>query len=75
MSIYLVLVLLTMPASQGQPGATIELHREFITASSDSVCQAHADKHAEEQRQRYAGNVRRLNASVAGSCAKQLGQT
>ena len=73
MSIYLIIVLLTLPAQQGQAGPVTELHREFITASSDSVCQAHAEKRAEEQRQRYADSVRRLQAKVAGVCVLQGG--
>lgn len=37
-SIYLILVLLTLPSAGGQPGPTAELHREWITASTAAVC-------------------------------------
>lgn len=71
MSVYLVLVLLTMPASQGQAGATVELHREFITASSDSVCKVHAEKLAREHLQKQAATVQRLGGRVSGNCLRQ----
>jgi len=57
MSIFLVLILVAVPGYGGE--LTAEIHREFITASSAKVCQAHADKRAEEQRakQQVKGRV------------------
>ena len=69
---YLTVVTLTLPVSAGRPHETrTELHREFITASTASVCQAHADKRADEMRRQHAATVKRLNASVAGACLRQ----
>ena len=55
MSIYLVLVLVAIPGYGGE--VTAELTREWITASSAKVCQAHADKKAAEQAQKVKGRV------------------
>lgn len=66
MSVYLVIVALLLPGDQSQ-----ELTRVWTTASSASVCQRHADKLADEQRQLHADTVRRLGAKVSGACVFQ----
>jgi hypothetical protein len=53
MEIYVILVMLLLP---GKGAPRVELKREFVTASSFSVCQTRADTLADEQRQ--------LNAEV-----------
>lgn len=72
MTAYLVLIVLVLP---GQDAPRQELQRQLISASSQSVCQAHADKLAEEQRRHHAEIVRRLQASVRGVCVQQGGAT
>lgn len=68
MNIYLILVLLSLPAAPGQPAPTIELLRGVITASSASACQVHADNLAAVQRAQHADAVRRMGARVVGTC-------
>lgn len=68
MSIYIVIVWLLVPASQGNQPLQLELHRELISASSPSVCQQFASKRAEEQREKNAEQVRRMGARVEGKC-------
>ena len=68
MNIYLVLVLLIMP---GKDAPQQELQRQMISASSDSVCQAHANKLADGQRARNAGFVRTSGARIVGQCVKK----
>lgn len=68
MTAYLVIVLLVMP---GQDAPRQELQRQLISASSQSVCQAHADKLAEEQRRHHAAVLQRLKARVHGVCVQQ----
>lgn len=65
MNAYLVVVLFTLPG----PGAPVqELHRELVSASTEAVCQAHADKLAAQQRAKFADAVRKLRAGVHGVC-------
>jgi len=66
---YLVLVLLLVPASDGTPTAT-ELHQSLASASSDEVCQQHADRLAAEQLRRHAETVRKLRGRVVGQCRR-----
>lgn len=68
MSTYLVIVLLLIPSAQG--GAPLErvLMREVIPASSPAVCQAHAERRAEEQRRLNAELIRRTSARAVGMC-------
>lgn len=68
MTAYLVIVLLVLP---GQDAPRQELQRQLISASSQSVCQAHADKLAEEQRRHHAEVLQRLKARVHGVCVQQ----
>ena len=68
MSIYLILVVLTLP---GPNPPTQEMAREWVTASTDSVCQVRADKLATEQRQKHADILQRLQAKVVGVCVRQ----
>jgi len=70
MSVYLVIVALLLPGDQQQ-----ELARVFVTASSASMCQRHADKLADEQRLANADTVRRLSAKVSGACVYQGAMT
>lgn len=65
MNAYLVVVLFTLP---GPDAPVQELYRELASASSDAVCQAHADKLAAQQRAKYADALRKLRASVHGAC-------
>jgi hypothetical protein len=64
MNIFLVLVVLSVPGQQGHE-LTAELHREYITASSAKVCQAHAEKRAQEQRAKV------VKGRVTGLCVHQ----
>ena len=68
MSIYLVIVMLALPAPQAQPAPAVELARSYITASTPAVCQAYADRMAAAARQQHVDSVRRLGASVRGTC-------
>lgn len=68
MSIWLVIVVLAIPGAQGQQELVAELHREIITASSARVFQQHADKRAEEQRQKSGAAVK---GRVFGVCVLQ----
>jgi hypothetical protein len=61
MSIYLVIVLLAVPGQGGELVA--ELSREWISASTASVCQSHADKRAEEARKKQ-----QVRGRVFGVC-------
>lgn len=65
---YLVVVILTLP---GERAPMTELAREWITASSSRVCEAHAAQMAERQAQQHADTVRRLGARVRGLCIYQ----
>lgn len=68
MEIYLILVMLVLPGAQP---AKVELHREFITASSFSVCQTHADKRADEQKKLNEETIKKQEAKVFGRCYSQ----
>ena len=68
MNIYLVLVILTLPAAPGQPTPAVDLFRGVITASSARTCQAHADNLADLQRAQHADTVRRMGGRVLGTC-------
>ena len=68
MNIYLVLVLLVMP---GKDAPQQELQRQMISASSDSVCQAHANKLADGQRARNADFIRTSGALIVGRCVNK----
>ncbi len=68
MSAYLVVILLMLLGTQGH---ALELHRELMSASSAAVCQAHADRLADQQRYLHAEAVRRLQGKVAGICLRQ----
>jgi len=64
-NIYLVLVLLIMP---GKDAPQQELQRQMISASSDGVCQQHADKLANGQRASNANFLRASGAMIVGRC-------
>ena len=68
MSIYLIVVMLTLP---GNNAPSTELTREWTTASSASVCQARADVLAEQERAKQAAVIDRMKARVSGLCVKQ----
>ena len=67
-SIYLIVVMLHLP---GANAPSTELAREWTTASSASVCQARADKLAEQERAKQAAVIERMKARVSGLCVKQ----
>ena len=68
MSIYLIVVMLTLP---GQNAPSTELTREWTTASSAAVCQARADVLAGQERAKQSAVIERMKASVKGVCVKQ----
>lgn len=66
---YLVLVvLLVMP---GKDAPQQELQRQMISASSDSVCQQHAEKLANGQRASNANFLRASGARIFGQCVNK----
>lgn len=67
MNMFLILVVLVIPSRQGDLEQVV--HRELITASTATVCQQHADKLADEQREKRAADVQRLRARVVGVCS------
>ena len=66
MNAFVIILVLIFPNGDRQ-----ELPREWISASSASMCQRHADRRAEEARQQQADAVRRLGATVRGTCVMQ----
>ena len=68
MSIYLIVVMLTLP---GPSAPSTELAREWTTASSLAVCQQRADKLAADERAKQAPAIARMKARVAGLCVRQ----
>jgi hypothetical protein len=70
MTAYLVLVLLLAPAADGGAPLQTELHQSLASASSDEVCQQHADRLAAEQLRRHAETVRKLRGRVVGQCRR-----
>lgn len=71
-TVYLVTVVVVLP---GPNAPRQELAREWITASSASVCIAHAAKLAAQQLEQHADTVKRLGATVRGLCHLQGEQT
>ena len=68
MTIYLILILLTVPG-QTEPAQIVPA--AWITASSAAVCQRTADAEAEAYQAKHADTVRRLGAKVTGKCERR----
>lgn len=72
MSLYLVIVwLLVPPTHAGAQPLQLELHREYVSASTAQVCKLVARQRADEQRAVNAEQVQRMKALVVGTCTLQ----
>lgn len=68
MTIYLVVVLLLLPSSQGGKPLESELQRQAVSASSPEVCQVHAERLAQAQRAANAELLARTGGRIRGEC-------
>jgi hypothetical protein len=71
MNVFLVLVVLAIPARPGFSDVQQVVHRELITSSGPVACQQHANKRAEEQSEKRAADLQRFKARIYGICIQQ----
>ena len=73
MTAWLVVVVLLLPAPPGpgpQQPLQAELYREVIAASSLAMCERHAERLAQAERQRHARELARTRGRISGLCTQ-----